>query len=36
MNMIWKKDAPIIRSALETDVYKILMLFYHEADELPI
>ncbi len=28
MNMIWKKDAPIIRSALETDVYKILMLFY--------
>jgi nicotinate phosphoribosyltransferase len=28
MNMIWKKDEPIIRSALETDVYKILMLFY--------
>ncbi len=28
MNMIWKRDEPIIRSALETDVYKILMLFY--------
>lgn len=28
MNMIWEKDVPIIRSALETDVYKILMLFY--------
>ncbi len=25
---LWNKDAPIIRSALETDVYKILMLYY--------
>lgn len=28
MTRLWQKDAPIIRSALETDVYKILMLYY--------
>lgn len=28
MAQLWQKDAPIIRSALETDVYKILMLYY--------
>jgi nicotinate phosphoribosyltransferase len=28
MAQLWEKDAPIIRSLLETDVYKILMLFY--------
>lgn len=28
MALLWKKDEPIIRSALETDVYKILMLAY--------
>ncbi|MEK7639276.1 MAG: nicotinate phosphoribosyltransferase [Patescibacteria group bacterium] len=26
--MLWNKDTSIIRSALETDVYKILMLYY--------
>ena len=26
--MLWQKNQPIIRSILETDVYKILMLFY--------
>lgn len=28
MALLWKKDEPIIRSVLETDVYKILMLYY--------
>lgn len=28
MTLLWKKDAPIIGSLLETDVYKILMLNY--------
>ncbi len=28
MALLWKKDEPIIRSLLETDVYKILMLYY--------
>ena len=28
MTLLWDKDSPIIKHALETDVYKILMLFY--------
>lgn len=28
MNRLWQKDSPIIRSLLETDVYKILMLYF--------
>ncbi len=28
MSMLWQPDRPIIRSPLETDVYKILMLYY--------
>lgn len=28
MSQLWKKDEPIIRSLLETDVYKILMMYF--------
>lgn len=28
MNRLWKKDSPIVRSIIETDVYKFLMMYF--------